>query len=97
MIRGLENMSEAEIHTAIDAGGRFVVYQYCISIIIMSFKRSSSVHFVPAGKSAALRGLPYIGTSMLLGWWGIPWGPFWTVATTVKNLSGGIDVTDHYC
>jgi hypothetical protein len=31
--------------------------------------------------------------SLLLGWWGIPFGPIFTVRAVVKNLSGGQVVT----
>ena len=41
-----------------------------------------------AGKSAG-----FCGLSLLLGWWGIPWGPIWTIGTVFKNLTGGVDVT----
>jgi len=30
----------------------------------------------------------------VLGWWGIPWGPIWTISTIVTNLRGGRDVTN---
>jgi hypothetical protein len=29
-----------------------------------------------------------------VGWWGIPWGPIFTVPALVTNLRGGIDVTE---
>jgi hypothetical protein len=59
----------------------------------MTFRRSSSIHFVPAGRSKAAKGAPFTALSLVAGWWGIPWGPVWTLTTTVKNLGGGIDVT----
>jgi len=31
--------------------------------------------------------------TMLLGWWGIPWGPIYTIGSIFRNLSGGVDVT----
>lgn len=72
---------------------RFVVYQYCISVGILSFKRSSGVKMIPPGGSGFLPGIPYSLISLLLGWWGIPWGPIWTLQTLFRNLGGGIDVT----
>ena len=38
-------------------------------------------------------GLRYSLISLLFGWWGIPWGPIWTLGTVFKNLGGGVDVT----
>jgi hypothetical protein len=78
----------------VNAGGRLVVYQYCISIIFLSFKQPSAIRLIPAGSSRLVGGLRYSLVSLLLGWWGIPWGPFWTVQTIISNLRGGTDVTD---
>ena len=85
--------SPSPARASVQAGPRFVVYQYCISIGILSFKRSSGVKAIPPG-SPVVAGLPYTLISLLFGWWGIPWGPFWTLQTMGRNLTGGIDVTD---
>ena len=90
---GLNGLSGEQLQLEIQRGGRFVVFQYCISILVMTFKRSSDVHFVRAGEPSTSKGLPYCGIPLLLGWWGIPWGPIWTISTTYRNLSGGLDVT----
>ena len=92
-IVGIEHLSQEQIQTELQGGARFIVYQYCISVLVMSFKRSSNIHFVPAGKSATAKSVPFVLASLLLGWWGIPWGPIWTIGTVAKNLGGGIDVT----
>ena len=73
---------------------RLVIFQYCISIGVLSFKRSSGVKVVHPGQSALLAGLPYTLASLVAGWWGLPWGPIWTLQTVARNLGGGIDVTD---
>jgi hypothetical protein len=78
---------------AVNAGGRLVVYEYCISIIILSFRQTSAIRLVPAGRNLVVPGLRYSLVSLVLGWWGIPWGPFWTVQTIIRNLRGGNDVT----
>ena len=31
--------------------------------------------------------------ALLFGWWGIPWGPIWTIGSLVTNLRGGRDIT----
>jgi hypothetical protein len=92
-IVGIEGMTVQQLQDAVARGGRFVIYQYCFSIIVMSFRRGSDVHFVPPGTSAAKKGAQYIAASLLAGWWGIPWGPIWTLSTVFKNLGGGVDVT----
>jgi hypothetical protein len=92
-IVGIEGMSPYDLQTEIARGGRLVVFQYCISIVVLTFKRSSSIYFIPAGASPASKGLRYTIASLLLGWWGIPWGPIYTIGSLVNNLKGGKDVT----
>src|SRR5882672_5619198 len=94
-IVGIDGMSTEQINMELRAGGRFVVFQYCISIIVVSFKRGSSIHFIRAGESAFGRGVLFSLCSLVLGWWGIPWGPIWTIATVYRNCRGGLDVTAH--
>jgi hypothetical protein len=88
-------MSVADIQQAVAAGGRFVLYQYAISVLVLSFKRSSAIMFIRPGESAVAKGIPYSLISLVAGWWGIPWGPIWTIMTVVQNLSGGKDLTPH--
>lgn len=92
-IIGIEGMTDGEISLEIQKGGRFVVFQYCASVIVISFLRSSNIYFVRAGGSALSKGWPYILITLILGWWGIPWGPLWSVKSIVINLRGGKDVT----
>jgi hypothetical protein len=70
-----------------------VLYQYCISVVFMTFKRSSSIHFIPAGAGSVGKGLPFSGISLLAGWWGIPWGPIYTIQSLWVNFCGGRNVT----
>jgi hypothetical protein len=92
-IQGIEGMTGNDLHVALQQGGKFVTFQYCISIIILTFKRSSDVFFVRAGESAASKGLVFSLISLLLGWWGIPWGPIHTIQSLISNFRGGKDVT----
>jgi hypothetical protein len=92
-IVGIEGMTGDQLKFEVQNGGRFVMFQYCVSILVMSFKRSSDIRFLRAGESHAGLAAPYCLLSLLLGWWGIPWGPIWTVSTTYRNLRGGLDVT----
>ena len=77
----------------IDRGGKFVMYSYCISIIIMTFRQSSSIYFIKGGESRVFKGLGFTLLTFILGWWGIPWGPIYTFQSLYRNLSGGLDVT----
>lgn len=94
MIKGIDGMSQAEVLAEIDRGGRFVVYQYCFSVLVMTFKRSTDIHFVKAGQSRVTPGLGWTCLTLLTGWWGIPWGPIYSIQSLYTNFSGGRDVTD---
>jgi lipopolysaccharide export LptBFGC system permease protein LptF len=48
---------------------------------------------VRAGENRVLKGLGFSLLSFLLGWWGIPWGPIYTVQALWNNFQGGKDVT----
>ncbi|MEO0455625.1 MAG: hypothetical protein AAF152_03455 [Cyanobacteria bacterium P01_A01_bin.114] len=92
-IYGIEGMTGADLSTEVAKGGKFVIFQYCFSVIVMSFKRRSPVYFVKADENASLKGLRYTLISALLGWWGIPWGIMFTVQALITNCTGGKDVT----
>lgn len=93
-IKGIDNMSAEEIVAAVDAGGRFVMYQWTISILITTFRNPTDIIFVPGSSNRILRGLPYTLLTFVAGWWGIPWGPIYTVQSLWQNLSGGKDLTE---
>ena len=93
-IVGLEEIkSGGELQQELQQGGKFVMYQYCISILILTFKRSSNVYFIRHEENAIVKGLPFTLLSLVLGWWGIPWGPIYTVQSIWVNFQGGKDVT----
>jgi hypothetical protein len=93
-IIGLEgNITVEQLDFELQRGAKFVVFYYCISVILMTFKRGSSVYFIKPGESTVGKSLPFTLLSAVLGWWGIPWGPIYTVQSIYKNCSGGEDVT----
>lgn len=93
-IVGLEDIkSGGELQQELQQGGRFVMYQYCISILVLTFKRSSNVYFIRHEENSIVKGLPFTLLTLLLGWWGIPWGPIYTIQAVWNNFKGGKDVT----
>lgn len=94
-INGIEGISDTELSQQLAAGGKFVVFEYAISILVMSFKRGSDIYYIRPGESAFTKGLPYTLLTMVTGWWGIPWGPIYTIMAIATNFSGGKDVTEH--
>ncbi len=92
-INGIEGLSNEQVQGEVQRGGRFVMYQYCISLFVITLKRPSSIYFVRAGEGSVGKGLGFSGVSLLLGWWGIPWGPIYTLQSFWVNFRGGRDVT----
>ena len=91
---GLEDMKwDGHFQQELQQGGKFVMYQYCISLLIITFKRSSNIYFISHSDNAVVKGLPFTLLSLVLGWWGIPWGPIYTIQSIWVNFNGGKDVT----
>lgn len=93
-IKGIEGLTLSDINDEVQKGAKFVVYSYCISILVMTFKRPTDIYFVKSNESAFLKGLPYTLLSLVLGWWGIPWGPIYTLWAVGSNVGGGKDMTE---
>jgi hypothetical protein len=92
-IEGIAGMSPDQIRFEIQRGGKFVFFYYSVSVLIMSFRRASPVYFIPAGENALGKAVPWTLLTLVAGWWGIPWGPIYTVQSLAVNLKGGKDVT----
>jgi hypothetical protein len=92
-VSALSSMTPHEIEFEIARGAKFVVFQYCVSAVVITFRRPTPVQFIKAGESAAMKSLPWTLLSLVLGWWGIPWGFIYTPQVLYKNLNGGVDVT----
>jgi hypothetical protein len=55
-IVGMEDIkSGGELGQELQQGGKFVIYQYCISILILTFRRSSNVHFIRHEENAVIK------------------------------------------
>lgn len=99
IIKNIEGLSENQIRDLVNKGGKFVIYTYCISIVIMTFKRSSNIHFIKPGNSAIAPGLGLLFVSLILGWWGLPWAEFMENVTPreqyelleLQRVSGFVD------
>ena len=87
-IKGLEGLSGTEIQNEIEKGAKFVLFTYCISLLVVTFRRSSNVYFVRPRESAIKYGWPWLLISLIFGWWGIPWGPIYTLQALFRSFSG---------
>jgi len=86
-------MRAGEVDFEIQRGARFVLFQYCISIVVLTFRRASNIYFLRQGESSLTKGLPFTLLSLVAGWWGVPWGPIFTIQSVYNNSRGGKDVT----
>ena len=87
-IKGIEGLSIQEIRSEIERGAKFVHFTYCISIILMTFRRPSSIYFIRPRESAIRYGWSFLLISLIFGWWGIPWGPIYTLGAIFGAFSG---------
>jgi len=87
-IKKIDGLSIQEIRNEVDKGAKFVHFTYCISLLVVTFRRSSSVYFVKSGESSIKYGWPFLIISFILGWWGIPWGPVYTIGAIFSAFSG---------
>jgi predicted amidophosphoribosyltransferase len=92
-INGLEGISVQQLADELRRGGRFVMFDYVISVLVVTFRRSSAIYYLRPGESALGKGFQYILLTFFLGWWGIPFGLIYTPIAIIRNLSGGRDVT----
>ena len=92
-IRGTEGLSPADLQAEIARGARFVSYQWCLSLLVVTLKRGTRLHYLRPGETGFLPGFLWSAFSLVAGWWGFPWGPIYTIGSLWTNLRGGTDVT----
>jgi len=93
-INGIQGLTGSQLDFELQRGAKFVLYQYCVSILVLTFKRPSNIYFMKSGESTLTKGLPFTLLSLVAGWWGIPWGPIYTIQAVYNNFKGGKDVTN---
>lgn len=92
-LHGFSNTTEQAFRARLEAGERFVVYHYAISVVFYSFRHPTKVHSLRSRSHAVLKGLPWTLLTLLLGWWAFPSGPLFTIQCLFINLRGGEDVS----
>jgi len=93
-IKNIDGLTIDELNRELERGAKFVVFQYCISVVLMTFRRPTDIYFIRAGESTIKYSIGYTLLTFFLGWWGIPWGPIYTIGSLHTNLSGGKNVTE---
>ena len=93
-IKGIEGMTLDEIEDEVEDGGKFVIFIWVISVLILTFKRTTDIHYIPPGHGTFSKSIGPTLLSCVIGWWGFPWGVIYTLQAIFTNLGGGKDVTD---
>src|SRR5689334_10024524 len=83
----------AEYRGAIITGESVLTkYETALSFLIVSLRVPSRYYIVNAETGRGVAAF-YTTLSLLFGWWGIPWGPIYTVRSIVSNSEGGKKVS----
>lgn len=93
-IVGLENKTNSEIRDILNKGGKIVYFQYTISLLVMTQKNNSPFFYIPPTENTFSYSIKYFLLSLFFGWWGIPWGPIYTIETLFTTLFGGKNITN---
>jgi len=87
-IRNLKSKHELELLSTNQA--KLVVFPYSISTLFLSFTRNSDVYLIKKHESSFKYAWQFILISLIFGWWGIPWGPIYTIKSLYHCLKGGV-------
>lgn len=71
-----------------DVNMELVQFQACLSFLFVSFRMPSRFYIKGYHKTKII-GIAYALISLIFGWWGLPWGPVYTVQSVIKNITGG--------
>ena len=82
-IIGTDHLTNEQVKHELSKGGKFVIYQYAVSLLVVSFKRSSDIYFVTSDRPFTGPRLGYTLLSLIAGWWGVPW-----VRSSLSKASG---------
>jgi hypothetical protein len=91
----VENEEKLNAGSSIEYQGRTLssstdVTQFyaCVSFLILTTKVPSRF-FIRGSHNTAGIGLIYSLVTLVFGWWGIPFGPIYTIQSLYKNIRGG--------
>jgi hypothetical protein len=92
-LHGTRPLFAEELRTRVAAGARCVRFEYCFSFLFVTIRRQSEVYLTYSWHGRYLRGLWFSVLALVLGPWGVPWGPVWTAWAVWANATGGADCT----
>jgi len=94
-IRELERHKDEILGSGWDYEGmkitqKTVITQYLLTMSLIVFSaKAPSRYYVVGAENTKLANTIYTIITFVFGWWGIPWGPIYTIQSLTKNLKGG--------
>lgn len=88
-----DSLTLDQLKREIEAGGRFIIFDYCISPLACALQRFSPAIFVGKDESVKPWQRKYNLLSLFFGWWSQP-GIMRTIGSIKANMRGGEDVTE---
>ena len=89
----LKKQPDGWLSEDLEKGGKFVIFPYVFSLILITHKDYSAVYYIASYEHAIKHGWMYALISLIVGWWGIPWGPIYTLESLIRGFIGE-DVTE---
>ncbi len=93
-IIGIKQMSPAEITYKVRNGARFVIFEYCISPLVVTLNYDSDIYFLEPNEDPRKHSLRFILITLFFGWFSL-FGPINTIQCLLTNIRGGKDITNH--
>lgn len=91
-IRNLNNLSMDEIYYAVQQGGKFVRFRYCVSYIVGSMEQESAPYFLRPGENPHKFSRKFNTITSLFGWCSLT-GAIGMAHAYDQNKMGGQDIT----
>src|SRR3954463_1041671 len=85
------NRAEPEQCAQPDGRVKDVVFACCVSCGILTWVYWSKPYRISSRSQGFLRGSPYSVMTLLLGWWGLPWGVVLSPRAVWTNCTGGVE------
>lgn len=73
---------------SITKDSKVIQYQFCFSLIFISFTFPTRF-LLESDDSRKFHNAAACLFTFLFGWWGVPWGPLYSIQSIYRNLKGG--------
>lgn len=83
-----------QLQELVKTGSKFIVFQYSISLVFFTLRPLSKATFIEKETDFHKYRKRYNLISLIFGWWGLPWGPIYTISGIKFNNNSALDVTE---